>query len=158
MALEIEKSVRDLAQHLMEEIHGSGIDADWKEVHKKNHVVIRNSFHCLNKNGMHGGWQDFSVLLPLNGAVSDFKLIFHAPAYLAAKHQLKDYLEDLLVTEIDQWLNNYKDAHGLVVEYYSGHINKYLCLSPKETISILLKKIPSEHEYQVKSFEIIYPE
>lgn len=156
----IEKSVWELAEHLIGEVRGSGIDADWTKPHKKNYAVIKNSFHCMNEYGSYEGWQDFSLLLPLNGDVSNFKLVFHSPAYLARKNQLRDFLEDLFAGEIDLWLTSYKDSYLIKTVYGSDSISfSSRCLNPIAEIAYILERQSprTKAEYRVRSFEIIYP-
>ncbi len=153
----IEKSVWELAEHLIREVHGSGIDADWSKPHKKNYAVIKNSFHCMNEHGEYIGYQEFSLLLPLNGDVSNFKLVFHSPAYLARKNQLRDFLEDLFAEEIDQWLRQCKDSYQITAKFSSGGMTAWACLNPGAAIKQFIDLGSKNAKHRVKSFEIIYP-
>lgn len=94
------------ADELPEELpHGSGIDADWVIEGHTHHITCRNSFHCMDQNGMYEGWQDFSVILKKgkshqpDGSIflyTDVTVHFHGNQYLAQKHQLRDYLADTI--------------------------------------------------------------
>lgn len=76
---------------------GSGIDCDWSFEEKKNNILCRNSFHCMNHTGMYDGYADFTVIVPRNNPVA-FKLQFNGSEaqYKNRRYALREYLEDTL--------------------------------------------------------------
>jgi len=53
-----------IIQNVLETLpHGSGIDSDWglSEKSNPNKIILYNSYHCMNENGMYDGWIDFTV-------------------------------------------------------------------------------------------------
>ena len=82
--------------------HGSGINGTWNTEERKNHFVLRNSFHCMDENGMYDGWADFWIKLPKNEP-NEFDLHFtgRAAHYLNNKYMLREYLEDTVAHFIE---------------------------------------------------------
>jgi len=151
--------VQELAEYLTENVRGSGIDAEWKFMHApKDWIIIRNSYHVMNENGYYEGWQDFSVKLPVNGDVTNFKLLFHNTDYLGRKHQLRDYLEETISCVIDEWLEN--NPHCLVIKVHNKAGNSWekYCLDPGIEIQRIWDGRPTNYDYLITSFEIKYPE
>lgn len=91
--------------------HGSGIDCTWGGHMPVNgrYVYFSNSYHCMDENGFYDGYQDFTLRLDKKDFIAflsgdewasidfiwDFKIQFNNGHYLADKHMLKDYLDDL---------------------------------------------------------------
>lgn len=133
----MKQKIQSLADYLIDRLHGSGIDADWKQSQSKNFLNLHNSFHCLDQNGFYEGWQDFTVKLPLNGLVNDFRLVFNGTQYLSIKHQLRYYLEDMITLAIDDYLLKCKDSVNIQITCeYEGqfHSTNYYTLNPGEYI------------------------
>ena len=74
--------------------HGSGIDGRWGIDDKGSYYGCYNGFHCINENGFYEGWQHFQLIVPKKKP-NEFKIHFTGGQYLAQKHMLRDYLEDL---------------------------------------------------------------
>jgi len=85
--------------------HGSGIDANYNIIEKKDKYIISNEYHYMNEDGFYDGWLPFSVHLNKND-VNDFKLYFNgltsAGYYRANKCMLRNYLEDLFAEIFSQ--------------------------------------------------------
>lgn len=88
--------------------HGSGIDADWRVSFNNNQTkaTFRNSFHCMDESGFYEGWQDFQIVVNLTDSVRNwahtFKLQFTGDRWLAKKHDLRPYLEDMFAYAFDE--------------------------------------------------------
>ena len=74
--------------------HGSGINADWHIEDMGTYFRASNAFQPMDESGFYEGWQEFSLIIPKKKPW-DFKLHFHGSQYLARKHMLRDYLEDV---------------------------------------------------------------
>ena len=98
------KWVEDLAGVLP---HGSGIDADWTIEYRGNYIIARNSYHCMDENGMYDGWQDFSIVIEKDEYKGKYqnniRLHFHNGHYKADKYMLRDYLEDIIYYCLENW-------------------------------------------------------
>lgn len=154
----IKNSVQKLSNHLAQKLHGSGIDSEWKWMHSKDYIIIRNSYHCMNENGYYNGWQDFSVQLPTNGDVQNFKIKFHGNSYLSQKYQLREYLEDMFSNEIEDWLGKYPDTYRVVTYHFPGNHNTSLCLDPGLKIAEIWRNGPTVEKFRIVKFEIIHPQ
>jgi len=158
MKNEIEPKVWTLAKYLADQVHGSGVDSDWKLMKEKSFAVIKNSFHCMDEHGYYDGWQDFSIKLPLNGDVMHFKLVFNGDQYLAQKNMLRDYLEQLFAERISLWLEDY-DQRVMVTAYNrSGRHWISICLDPGLQIQTLLRNQSPQPGYRIIRLEIRYPD
>ena len=154
---EIKKSVQELSEHLMKTMHGSGIDSDWRLMHSKDFVIIRNSYHCMDQNGYYDGWQDFSIQIPIAGDVTNYKLKFHGNSYLSQKYMLRDYLEQIFSSEIYDWLMKHDSTYRVITYHAPGNHNESLCLNPGLKIAELWRNGPTVEKYRITKFEIIYP-
>jgi hypothetical protein len=84
--------------------HGSGIDATWEVERTKNHIICRNSYHCMDEYGYYDGWIDFSLKIPKKNP-EDFDLHFHTDSagwYRVGKYMLRQYLEDLFAGTFEE--------------------------------------------------------
>ena len=111
----------------------------------------------MDENGYYDGWQDFSIKLPANGAVDDFKLQFNGDGYLAQKYQLRDYLDDLISYLISEWLDSYAGSFRVQVSNLYGSTWTHPCLDPGIFIAKTLNNGPTNPKYFINKLEIIYP-
>ncbi len=160
----IELQVWELAEHLTKEIHGSGIDADWRFRKKTNRntkiswVLLVNSYHCMNEDGYYDGWQDFFVQIPMNGDVTNFKVVFHGPQDLGQKYDLRTYLEEIFAVAISDWLAGYPGKYTIHAYNQSGRHWTTHCLVPAVQAQILLRNMSPKPEYRIARLEIDYPD
>lgn len=100
----VPKWVEDLGEALP---HGSGINGDWEIEYRKNYIIARNSYHCMDENGFYDGWQDFSVVIKKDEYKGEYqnniRLHFHNCHYLADKYMLREYLEDTIYYCLEKW-------------------------------------------------------
>ncbi len=147
----IKKLVQDLADHLMASVSGDGINGQWRQAWRnKNNIIIKNSFHCQDKD-----CQPFSIELPLNGDVLNFKLRFNEDGYLAQKYGLRGPLEDFFMETIHDWLIECNETYTVIA--HSENITdkiQSLCLDPGLKIAEIWKNWTGN---RVTKFEIIYP-
>ena len=90
------KPTKEFVEKFIDDLHGSGIDADWNIQETKNSFRALNSYHAMDENGFYVGWQDFVVIFLKNKDVDQFKLQFQGDRYLAQKFMLRDYLDDTI--------------------------------------------------------------
>jgi len=158
--------IQKLINFTIDRIHGSGIDLkpgtynidDWKQSQSKNFLSLHNSFHCMDENGFYEGWQDFTVKFPISGLVSDFKLVFNGNQYLAKKHFLKQYLEDILAQVIYDYLIESDEAITLKITCeYKGllHSTNHRTFDPGEYLKQYFQDM-KDFKGKIKSIELIY--
>jgi hypothetical protein len=154
----MKQKIQSLADYLIDSVHGSGIDRDWKLSQSKNYLNLHNSFHCMDEQGFYCGWQDFTVKLPLNGLVNDFKLIFNGTQYLGIKHGLKEYLYDIISQVIWDYMEACPEAVTLSITCeYQGNLNTLLhkTFAPGEYIRQYFQDM-KDFKGKIISFELIY--
>ena len=79
----------------MELCHGSGIDYSWSGHEDKNNIILRNSFHVMNDNGMYCAVCDFSVIIPKND-ILNISVKCHSNRYWWNYTSLGEYLPDTI--------------------------------------------------------------
>ena len=75
--------------------HGAGIDGEtaiYYHRSRKDRVVIRSSFHCLNDNGLYTHWIDFQLIITPSLA-NDFDL--RVLGIFGERQDLREYLRQL---------------------------------------------------------------
>lgn len=83
---------------------GSGIDGDWHaEMSSSSRMRFSNGYHCINEHGFYEDWAYFTVIIDLDDR-EYFRLMFHGDRSqrLARRHQLREYLEDIIYESIDK--------------------------------------------------------
>lgn len=152
-----EFKVWKLAKHLTDQIHGSGVDGDWRLMKDKNYAVIKNSFHSMDEYGNYDGWQDFSIKLPLNGNVEEFKLVFNGNRYMSTKHNLGEYLEDLFSMTISIWLETYEEKYTVIAYNDAGKQWSMFCLNLETHLARMIRNQSPVPAYRISRIEIKYP-
>jgi len=72
-----------------EELHGSGINFDWRTEETKTSFRASNAFSTMDEHGGYEGIVDFTVIFPKKASMEDFTLQFAAASqYQAQKHNL----------------------------------------------------------------------
>lgn len=97
------KPTRQLVEKFADELHGSGVDADWHITETKQSFRASNSFHLMDEYGGYIAWVDFTVIFPKNKDMEDFKLQFAGDMnYYVQRYMLRDYLEDTIYYTIER--------------------------------------------------------
>ena len=84
-----------ILNQLVNAIHGSGVDYDWHAEESTKNVYLMNAYHVMDENGMYCAVCDFRVMIPKVGFM-DFKVQCGSNHYYWHKHQLRDYLTDVI--------------------------------------------------------------
>ena len=89
-------NAKKLALMLAYNNHGSGIDCDWVIEENKRYVIMYNSIHCMDDNGMYEGFMDFSVRIDKKTAQVK-RIMFHTNAFYRRNYvwRYSDWLEQL---------------------------------------------------------------
>ena len=98
---------KKLALNLINSIHGSGIDCDYKVDENKSNILIHNSYHCMDEYGYYEGYCDFTVKIDKKTAKVK-NIVFHTNSFYYRKYvyMLRDYLEQLF---FDPMFSKYTD-------------------------------------------------
>ena len=77
--------------------HGSGINYNYENFHQnKERATFCNSFDLMDENGFYEGAIPFKVIVDrYNGVKIIFRGLTRHGRYLASKHMLREYLEDV---------------------------------------------------------------
>ena len=103
MKPKIEKTRLLMINKFVKSLSGSGIDSNWKVLPNSKSIRVNNSFHCLNQFGFYDGYQDFEIIFFNDKPMLDFRLLFTGyDRYLAYKHNLRPYLEELISNTVEE--------------------------------------------------------
>ncbi len=94
----------DKVETFTQNLHGSGIDGDWKIEETKSSFRASNFFHTMDEYGGYDGYADFTVIFPKGESMGEFKLEFNGQEAqrLNQKHMLREYLEDTIAYTLDR--------------------------------------------------------
>lgn len=81
----------DRVHRFTQQLHGSGIDYDWKIQETKSSIRASNAYHTMDEMGGYDRIVDFTVIFPKGETMENFKLTF-GDSYGAKKYGLHEYL------------------------------------------------------------------
>ena len=95
-------------EELVDTVHGSGIDYDWRAEESQANIRLYNSYHLMDENGYYYANADFTVLIP-KAKPRDFKIQYRndRSRYYAEKHWLSDLLEQNIDYGLEKALKKY---------------------------------------------------
>lgn len=98
-----------VARVIVNKIHGSGINFDWRAKESAQNIRLINAFHTMDEYGGYDQIVDFVIVIPKKKPL-DFKLQFQGRKgqYYAKKYMLRDYLEGMIYEEIYNYLKKTK--------------------------------------------------
>ena len=84
-------------RHFCDLLHGSGINSDWKVERKVGHIILKNSYHCMDEYGYYDQRADFWIKL-FEHIPEEFELHFtgRVSHHMNNKYGLREYLEDTI--------------------------------------------------------------
>jgi len=85
------------------QLHGSGIDGDWKIEETNTSFRASNFFHTMDEWGGYDGYADFTIIYPKKESMGEFRLEFNGQdaQRLNQKHMLREYLEETIAYALD---------------------------------------------------------
>ena len=152
----IEESIQNLTEYLIREVKSENIESFWRKMHSRKFSIIRNSYRFYNDQGKLVGWQEFSVQIPLDGNLNDWRLRFHDYEHYSEASSLRKHLKALIDEHILDWLQQYPDK--VMVSTYKDNklVTTWMCLDPAIKITNLIREGKPENRFN--RFDIIYPD
>ena len=105
---------------------GSGFNDDYdvKEYSQTWHIT--SAYQVMNENGFYDGYQFFKIILPKdkNKWLDDFKLQFCRGNRLSVKYYLRDYMEDTIAGNLEDFLNELEKKDKIIPLTSKNRIDK----------------------------------
>lgn len=86
----------------VDNLHGSGINYNWKIEETNTSFRASNAFDILNGDGFYEATVKFTVIFPKKASMYDFNIQFGSGSqYQARKHIIREYLESTMMYAIE---------------------------------------------------------